>query len=151
MTKKNIQCCLAGLGRMTTLRAQGRRGFDGIMGSERHGIGEDDDAVGPGMAQVIGVVGSRMMRSAQHRELGEDDVVTGLGTASRAWGRGLHGRWRHWLGPGKMAVCKGLNHGREGRCGGFGEDSTMARAPGRPTTVRAPGKFLAGIFGSMTA
>jgi hypothetical protein len=36
------------------------------------------------------------------------------------------------------------------RRGGFGEDSMMARAPGRSTTVRAPGKFLAGHFGSLT-
>jgi hypothetical protein len=35
MTKKNIQCSLAGLGRMTALRAQGRRGFDGVASSGR--------------------------------------------------------------------------------------------------------------------
>jgi hypothetical protein len=50
MTKKNIQCCHAGLGRMTALRAQGRRGFDGIAGSRRHGLGEDNIVVGSGTA-----------------------------------------------------------------------------------------------------
>jgi hypothetical protein len=42
MTKKNIQCSLEGLGRMMALRAQGRHGLDGVVGSRRRGLGEDD-------------------------------------------------------------------------------------------------------------
>jgi hypothetical protein len=55
MTKKNIQCNLAGLGRTTALRAQGRHGFDSVTGSGRHGLREDDDAVDPGTARLIDV------------------------------------------------------------------------------------------------
>jgi hypothetical protein len=36
-------------------------------------------------------------------------------------------------------------------CGGFGQDSKMARAPGRSTTAQAPETFLEGNFGSLTA
>jgi hypothetical protein len=81
MTKKNIQCGLADLGRMTALRAQGRRGFNDIMGSRRRGLGEDDDAMGLGMMRVIGVVGSGMVWGAQRHGLGEDDIVAGSGMA----------------------------------------------------------------------
>jgi hypothetical protein len=35
-------------------------------------------------------------------------------------------------------------------CGGSVVDSMTARAPGRSTTARALGKFLAGNFGSLT-
>jgi hypothetical protein len=35
MTKKNIQYGLPGMGRTTTLQAQGRRGFDGVVGLGR--------------------------------------------------------------------------------------------------------------------
>jgi hypothetical protein len=43
------------------------------------------------MAQVVGIVGSETTRGAQCDRLGEDDVVSGSGTASWAWGRG---RWQ---------------------------------------------------------
>jgi hypothetical protein len=86
MKKKNTQCSHAGLGRMTALRAQQQRSFDGVIGSRRRTLGDDDDTVGPGMAQVIGIVGSGMAWGAHDRRLGEDDVVVGSGTASRAWG-----------------------------------------------------------------
>jgi hypothetical protein len=79
------------------LRAQGRRGFDGVAGStesrgqRRRGLGEDDGAVGLGTAWVDSVMGSRMVSGAQCHGLGEDNVVAGSGTASRAWGRHLCG------------------------------------------------------------
>jgi hypothetical protein len=113
MTKKNIQCSLSGLGRTTALRAQGRRGFEGIAGSRHRRLGEDDNAVDPGTAWVIGVKGSRMAWGAHRHGLGEDNIVVGSRTASRAWGRGLHCQWRHRLGSGKMAAHKGLDRGRE--------------------------------------
>jgi hypothetical protein len=112
--QKNIQyCSLAGLGRTTTLRAQGWRGFNDITGSgaswgwQHHGLGEDDGAMGPGTAWVNIVVRSGMELSAQRHGLGEDNVVVGSGTASWAWGQRLCGQRRHWLESGKMAVHKG--------------------------------------------
>jgi hypothetical protein len=41
--------------------------------------------------------------------------------------------------------------GTQWRHGGSREDSMTAWAPGRSTMVRAPGKFLVGNFGSLTA
>jgi hypothetical protein len=84
MTKKNIKCSHAGLGRMMALRAQGQRRFDDIVGSRHHVIGEDN-------------------------------VLAGSGTMSWAWGWRLRGQRHHRLGSGKMAACKGLDHGRERR------------------------------------
>jgi hypothetical protein len=60
MTKQNIQRSLAGLGRMTALKAQRRRGFYDITGSGRRKLGEYDDVVDLRTARVIGVVGSGM-------------------------------------------------------------------------------------------
>jgi hypothetical protein len=64
MTKKNKQyCTLAGSGRITTLWAQGRRGFDGIIGSgaswgrRQRGLREDDGTAGLRTAWVNGVMG----------------------------------------------------------------------------------------------
>jgi hypothetical protein len=91
MTKKNIQCSLAGLGRMTVLWAQGRHRFNSVTNSGRHGLREDDCIAGPGMVRVIGVVGLGTERGAQRCGLGKDDVVVGSGTASQAWGQGLCG------------------------------------------------------------
>jgi hypothetical protein len=64
MTKKNIQCSLASLGRMTALWAQGRRGIDVVMCSGHHGLEEEDDTMDPGMAWVIIIVGSGTVRGA---------------------------------------------------------------------------------------
>jgi hypothetical protein len=111
MTKKNIQCSLAGLWRTTALWAQGRRGFDGIAGSGRRGLREDDGSVDTGRVRVISIMGSGMVWGAQHRGLEEDDIVAGLGTTSLAWGRGPRCPQRHWLGSRKMATRKGLDHG----------------------------------------
>jgi hypothetical protein len=86
MTKKNIQCILVGLGRMTALRAQGQRRFDGVVGFGHHGLREDDRAAGPGTARVIGVTGSGTARGAQRRGLREDDVFACLAMTSQAWG-----------------------------------------------------------------
>jgi hypothetical protein len=63
MTKKNIQCSLASLGRMMALRAQGWHGFDGVTGSGtsrgrwRRRLKEGDDAAGLGTPRVDGVMG----------------------------------------------------------------------------------------------
>jgi hypothetical protein len=76
-------------------------------------LGEDDGAMGPGKAWVIGVASSRTTQGAQHRGLGEDDVVAGSGMASRVWGQGLRGERHHRLGSGNMAACKGLDCGWE--------------------------------------
>jgi hypothetical protein len=113
MTKKNIQCSLAGLVRMTALRAQGRCGFDGVVGSgaswgwRRHGLGEDDGAVGPGASWVDGITGLGTASGVQCRGLGDDNIVVGSGTTLRAWGWCLRSRWHHRLGSGKMAARKG--------------------------------------------
>jgi hypothetical protein len=61
-------------------------GFNDVVGSGRHGLGEDDGAAGPSTAGVISVVGLGMTRGVEHHELGEDNVDAGSGTASRAWG-----------------------------------------------------------------
>jgi hypothetical protein len=107
MTKKNIQCSLSGLGRTTVLQAQWRRGFDSIAGSRIsrgqrcRGLGEDDCAMGRrhhGLGNDVECTTSGLR---------EDDVVVGLGTALRAWGRGLCGRRRHRRGSRKMAARKG--------------------------------------------
>jgi hypothetical protein len=47
-------------------------------------------------------------------------------------------------------VRKGLDRGRERRCGGSDEDSMTARALGRSMTAWDPGKILTGNFGSLT-
>jgi hypothetical protein len=70
MTKKNIQCSLAGLGRMTALRAQRRRGFYDIPGSGCRRLGEYDGVVDPRTARVIGVVGSGMAWCTASQALG---------------------------------------------------------------------------------
>jgi hypothetical protein len=59
------------------------------------------------MAWVDGVAGSRTTSGAQHRGLGEDNIVAGSGTTSRAWGRHMRGRRCHQLESGKMAARKG--------------------------------------------
>jgi hypothetical protein len=121
MTKKNIQCSHVGLGRTTVLWAKGRRGFDGITGSGRTIA-----------LRARGRRGSSASRArerrggAQRHGLGEVDVVAGLGTASQAQGRGLRGQQHHRLRSGKMVARKGVDRGRERRCKGSGEDSTMA-------------------------
>jgi hypothetical protein len=113
MTKKNIQCSVAGLGRTKALRAQGRHWFDGVtssgtsQGRRHHRLEEDGSVVGPGTARVDGIVGSGTTWGAHRHELGKDDGVAGLGMASQAWGRRLRGRWRHRLGSGKMTAHKG--------------------------------------------
>jgi hypothetical protein len=48
-----------------------------------------------------------MASGAQRRGLGEDDIVAGSKTVSRAWGRCLHGRRLHRLGSEKMTARKG--------------------------------------------
>jgi hypothetical protein len=53
---------VTGSGRMTALRTQ------------------------PGLARVIGVVGSGASWGAQRHGLEEDDIVVGSGTTSWAWG-----------------------------------------------------------------
>jgi hypothetical protein len=50
------------------------------------GPGEDDGAVGPGIARVDGVTGSGTVSGAQRRGIGEDDVVIGSGMALQARG-----------------------------------------------------------------
>jgi hypothetical protein len=66
------------------LWAQGRCGFDGVAGSGRRGLREDDGAADPGMVWVIGIAGSGTARGAQRHGLGKDNVVAGSRTASRA-------------------------------------------------------------------
>jgi hypothetical protein len=90
MTKKNIQCSLAGSGRMMALRALGWHGYVGIMDSgtsrgrrRRRHVEED------------GVVGSGIAWGAQRHRIREDDIVAGSGTTSHAWGRCLCGRRCH--------------------------------------------------------
>jgi hypothetical protein len=95
------------------LRAQEWRRFDGVVGSGHHGPGEDDGIADPGRVWVVGYVGSGIEQGAQRCSLREDDVVAGSGIALWAWGRGLHCRWRHRLGSGKMVARKGLDHGRQ--------------------------------------
>jgi hypothetical protein len=49
MTRKNIQyCSLAGLGRITVLQAQGRRGLDDVMGSRASRAQGGGQRSGPG-------------------------------------------------------------------------------------------------------
>jgi hypothetical protein len=152
MTKKNIQYSLVGLGRMTALRVQGRRGFDGIVGSRCLELRQDDDAVDRGWHRslalqarewcgVHSVAGSgrtTLLRSwERHRALGDEACVVDSGTSS---GRG---RWRRI----RASTTVG-NDGAEapGRtrwwCRCFREDSMMAWSLG---------KILAGNFGSLTA
>jgi hypothetical protein len=66
--------------------AEGRREFDGFMGTGHRGLGEDDDVVDPGTARVISVTDSGTERGSQCCGLGEDDVVASLGTVSWTWG-----------------------------------------------------------------
>jgi hypothetical protein len=150
MTKKSIHCSHVGLGRTTALRAQGRPRFNGVTSSGRCGPGEDNSAVAPGTAQVIGVMGSgrtMLLRARERRHgLGDKakvvDDITGSG----------QGRWQR-----VRASTVARNDGTEapGRTqrwrGGFGEDLTMARALRKLMMARAPMKFLAGNFGRLTA
>jgi hypothetical protein len=82
MTKKNVQCSLVGMGRMMALRAQGRHGFDSVpcpetsRGRQRHGLGEDDGAVGPGMVQVNNIMA---------REWCPVHNIVGLGRTMLLW------------------------------------------------------------------
>jgi hypothetical protein len=150
MTKKNIQyCSLMGMGRTTVLQAQGRRGFDGIVGSGAsqgwrcRRLGEDDGTAGQGTVLVNGVASSRMASGAQYRRLIEDNIVVGSGTSSQSWGWHLRGRRRHQLGSGKMVACKGARPWLR----------MMARMlrGGLNDGTDALGKFLTGNFGSLTA
>jgi hypothetical protein len=83
---------------MMALRAQGRRGFNGIVGSRasrgqrRGGLREDDGTAGPRMARVDGITGSGTTPGIQYRGLREDNIVAGSGTASWAWERHLRGQ-----------------------------------------------------------
>jgi hypothetical protein len=83
--------------------------------------------VGPRTTWVDGIMGSGMMLSPQHRRLGENDVVAGSRTASRAWGQRLCGRRHHRLGSRKMATCKGVDRGWERWRESSEVDSTMMR------------------------
>jgi hypothetical protein len=81
MTKKNIQYSLAGSGRTTALWAQGRCGFDDVVGSGtpwgrwRRKLREDDSAAGLEMARVDGVASLGTAWGAQCRGIGEDNIV----------------------------------------------------------------------------
>jgi hypothetical protein len=148
------------MGRMMALRAQGRHGFDSVpcpetsRGRQRHRLGEDDGAVGPGMVQVNNIMGSRMVPSAQHRGLGEDDVVVGLRRMPRCVADGVTGsgrkRWLHIKGPdrGQEWRCGGSRSTRRWH-GGSREDSTTAWALWKSMMVRALGKISMGKFGSL--
>jgi hypothetical protein len=98
---------------MMTLRAKGWCGFDGVVGSRaswgrRHReLGEDNGVAGLGTVWVNGITGSGTVPGAHRHGLREDNIVAGSETTSRAWGRCMRGRWRHWLGSGKMAARKG--------------------------------------------
>jgi hypothetical protein len=125
MIKKNIQCSLADLEKMMALRDQGRHAFDGVVSSRHCKLREDDGTVGPEMAWVIGVTGSRtawvhivvspgrttlLQAQERLRRLGDEACVVDEVT-----------------GSGKMAACKGLDHGQKQWCGGSAEDSTTVR------------------------
>jgi hypothetical protein len=77
-------------------QALGHRFEDGVTGLGRR------------TARVDGVVGLGTTPGAHCRGLVEDDIVAGLGMASRAWGWCLRGRRCHRLGSRKMAVRKGV-------------------------------------------
>jgi hypothetical protein len=83
------------------LWAQGRHGFDGVMGSGTlwgrrcRGLGQDDGTVGSGTTWVDNVVGSGTALGAQHRGLREDNIVVGSRTVSQAWGQCVRGRRHH--------------------------------------------------------
>jgi hypothetical protein len=83
------------------------------LARRRHGLGEDDGAVGSRTAWVDSIMGSGMAQGAHHHGLMVDDNVAGSGIVSRAWGRRLRDRRHHRLGSGMMAVHKGLDHGWE--------------------------------------
>jgi hypothetical protein len=90
MTMKNIQCSLAGLGRMTVLRAQVWHGFGSVAGSGCRGLREDDGVVDPvggwhrsleswaqkrrGVHSVIGLGRMTLFRGRErHRGLGDGE------------------------------------------------------------------------------
>jgi hypothetical protein len=87
MTEKYTSSVM-GSGRTTVLWAQGHHGFDGVAcsrtsrGRQRHGLGEDDGAMGLRMAWVDVIVGLGTVWGTQCRRLGEDDGVAGSGMAS---------------------------------------------------------------------
>jgi hypothetical protein len=82
MTKKNIQyCSLGGLGRTTALRAQGQCGFDDVVGSGASRAQGGRRCYGPGDDVIRRCRGIGMASGAQHRGLGEDNVVMSSGTA----------------------------------------------------------------------
>jgi hypothetical protein len=49
---------------MTALRAQGQRGFDGVTGSGRRRLEEEDGAAGPGTVRPDDAVGLGTARGA---------------------------------------------------------------------------------------
>jgi hypothetical protein len=51
-----------------------------VLIRRHHELREDDNAAGPRMTWVNGVVGSGMARGAQGRGLKEDDIVVGFRT-----------------------------------------------------------------------
>jgi hypothetical protein len=129
---------------MTALRAQGRRGFDGVTSSGCRGLEKDDGTTNPGRARVIGVAGSGMAHGTQHCGLGDEacivDGTTGLD----------QGRWRCVRTSTVVGNDSAEASGRtRWRRGGSREDSTMARALRKSTTERAPGKFSTRNFGSL--
>jgi hypothetical protein len=114
------------------------------------------------MARVDGVVGLRMVPGAQRHRIMEDNIVVGLGTASRTWGRCLRGQRCHQLGSGKMAAHKGARPwsrtmarrlwvGLDDGVESSREDSMMTQDLGMSTMAWGLGKFLVGNFGSLTA
>jgi hypothetical protein len=140
MTKKNIQCTLRAREGQRRCRIRGSTVLMASRALGHHGVWEDDGIAGPRMEQMDDVIGlGRTMvlcAREQRRRLGDSscvvDGVTGLG----------QGRWWH---------IKGLDRGRERWCWGSGEDSVTVWAPRRSTMAWAPGKFLVGRFGSLTA
>jgi hypothetical protein len=83
--------------------------------------------VGLGTAWVDGVTGSGMASGAQRHGLRVDNFVAGLRTASRTWGRRLHGQRRHRLGSRQMAMRKGARPWSGTMARRLREDSAMAR------------------------
>jgi hypothetical protein len=99
MTKKNIQCSLAGLGRMKALLAQQRCGFDSIVGSGRmtmlrawrwHGLTASRAREQRGVHSVVGS-GRTTLLQVRERCCGLGDgayMVDGVtGSGRRRWRR----------------------------------------------------------------
>jgi hypothetical protein len=99
MTKKNIQCSLAGLGRMKALLAQRRCGFDSIVGSGRmtmlrawrwHGLTASRAREQRGVHSVVGS-GRTTLLQVRERCCGLGDgayMVDGVtGSGQRRWRR----------------------------------------------------------------